>query len=78
MIQIYVPVEDKQHLPWKAQLVEWCIAHEVIIDDSLPCAELREKEVVHRDEASVNKFLKEYKEMYDEWNDCRCDKWMDG
>ena len=77
MIQIFIPNNDQKHLPWKHQLEEWCIAHQVMVDDSLNAPELREKEAVYRGEKDVAKFLMAYKDEYDDWNDCRCNKWMD-
>lgn len=76
MVHLRITTKFSEELKWKAKLEEWCAAHKITIDKSLKEPELHEGKKVVCGIASIEAFLKEYKTFMDDWNDCRCDKWM--
>ncbi|WP_422362221.1 hypothetical protein [Reichenbachiella sp.] len=76
MLDLRITTKYPEELIWKAKLEEWCAAHKITIEKSLEEPELHEGKKVVRGISSIESFLKEYKAFLDDWNDCRCDKWM--
>jgi len=77
MIDLRITTKYAEELEWKSLLEEWCASHKITTDQSLKEPELHEGKTIVIGIDSIEKFLKEYKAFMDDWNDCRCDKWMD-
>ncbi|MEO9967886.1 MAG: hypothetical protein ABJF11_18990 [Reichenbachiella sp.] len=77
MISLHITSRLSAETLWIDQLKEWCVAHEVIQNESLQVPELHEggKKMVGTRE--IEDFLKEYRTFMDDWYDCRCDKWQE-
>ncbi|MEP2024962.1 MAG: hypothetical protein ABJH98_11160 [Reichenbachiella sp.] len=77
MINLRITTKYKEEEIWKNQLKEWCVAHQVIEDPLLDDPVILEGKNKAEGIEAIQAFLKEYKTFMDDWNDCRCDKWMD-
>ena len=75
MLDLRITSKYPEESKWKFKLEEWCAAHKITIDKSLEVPELHEGKKVVKGVASIEAYLKEYKAFFDDWNDCRCDKW---
>ena len=76
MLILNLPSDCQDSEKWTRQLKDWCVAHHIQHNE-----DIFEPEIIHGNRRAIgvleiDLYLVEFKAIYDDWYDCRCDKWV--